>query len=69
MPAEPAETALLGAVQEITSLRAVVRELIHQSPVTDGRSLTVDDLDLLPTEREAFNRAIGQSGRHMEDAS
>lgn len=53
-----ATDALLGAVQEISLLRAVVRELVHQSPVTDGRSLTVDDLDLLPPERAAFLRAL-----------
>lgn len=61
MSAAPHEVALLDAVQEISLLRSVVRELVHQSPVTDGRSLTVDDLDLLAGEREAFERALAEA--------
>lgn len=58
---DPHVATMFEMVLEISLLRSVVRELVHQSPVTDGRSLTVDDLDLLSGEREAFERALAEA--------
>lgn len=53
-----------GSANEVRLLRSVVRELVLQAAREGGIRLGVRDLDLLPNEAEAFERAMTEEHDH-----